>query len=72
MNAAAIQQKVIAYAKANGLKMASIKAGYHKCPIENIGGSTLWKVHKGRYVSDGSLAILELFFANLNKEDNGS
>ncbi len=67
MKAKEIQQELIAYAKENGLKMASIKAQYHPCPIPNIGGSTLWKIYKGRYVCEGSLAIVELFFNNLDK-----
>ena len=67
MNAKKLQQRLESFAKENGLKMASIKAQYHPCPIEKISGSTLWKIYKGRYVCEGSLAIVELFFNNLDK-----
>ena len=68
VSAAAIQQKVIAHAQLHGWKMSMISKEAHPCPVPDICGRTLYDAYLGKKVGAGSIAIIERFFANLNKE----
>ena len=65
-----IQTIIQAHATKHNWKMAMISKNAHPCPVPDICGRTLFKAFKGHKVGVGSLAIIERFFTNLNKEQN--
>ena len=65
LTAEQIRQKLCRYAERNCLKMASISRNKHPCPIDGIGGRTLYDIWRGKKVGNKSLAVLELFFTKL-------
>lgn len=70
MTPSEIQTILQSHATKHGWKMASISRNKHPCPIDGIGGRSLYDVWRGKKVGAGSIAIIERFFANLNKETN--
>ena len=63
-----IQTLLKSHATKHGWKMAMIGKNAHPCPVPDICGRTLYDAYLGKKVGAGSIAIIERFFANLNKE----
>ena len=64
-----IRQKIIAHAAATGLKIPSIGSEKYPNPFP-VCGRTIKTIFYEKHVCEGTLARLELFFINLDKENN--
>ena len=69
MTQSKIRLKIIAHAAATGLKIPSIGTENYPNPFP-VGGRTIKKIFYNKRVSKGTLAVLELFFEKLDKEQN--
>lgn len=69
MTQSEIRKKIIAHASATGLKIPSIGSEKYPNPF-NVCGRTIKSIYYEKHVSQGTLARLELFFINLEKEQN--